>query len=423
MPPRGQELGKRRPFVRRPGIGKFPPWDGMNREGDPASVPANAFRMLINTRTEDSEIRSRGGQRSLNGDEPIDGCVSGVWPPDYEPPDQTFTRLIIGFPVPYCYAPAEDDEPFMMNNLNLNPDWWYWSGDRLLTVTDEGVNIAVLEEFKLVKNAEGKTQFNDDFAQRLVFTYSDGDPGPDNAVGAPVLGNNGKYYCPVMDSDVLSLMEITYGASSWEDTPVDAGDSSTLTDPKRFATKTPDGRIVWYNDDDDGTNAILSIRSAAGTFTDLDFPAGFTPIQDSLSAWCWFNAKLYIAGDDGSGLNICEYDPVTNLLALKNPVSLSIADRCAMAVHRGVLYFSYETTGGAHRIGTYRAGVWTDSVFSSANPDPIVHMCSFQSHLYVTKGPRVFRASNLAVTGTLTEWLVDTTSYPGEPFRYMVAVP
>lgn len=422
MPNRGQQLGKRRPFVRRPGIGKFPPWDGMNREGDPASVPPNAFRMLINTRTEDSEIRCRGGQRALNGDEPIDGCVSGVWPPDYEPPDQTFTRLIIGFPVPYCYAPAESDEPFMMNNLALNPDWWYWSGDRLLTSTDEDTvahSSAVFEEFKLVKNASGFTQFNDDFSGRIVLLYQS---AGNNQAGAPVLGNNGKYYLPAMENDVLTLMEIEYGTSSWVDTAVDTGNSAGADAPFRFATKTPDGRIVWYNNDDDGTNAILSVRSAAGTFTDLDFPAGFTPIQNMLSGWAWFNAKLYIAGDDGSGLNICEYDPVTNALALKNAVNLSIADRCAMAVHRGVLYFSYETTGGAHRIGTLRAGVWTDSVFSSANPDPIVHMCSFQSNLYVTKGTRVFRAENLAVTGTLTEWLSDT-SVPGFGFTYMVAVP
>jgi hypothetical protein len=373
----------------------------MNREGDAAACPANAFRMLINTRTEDSEIHSRGGQTALNPNEPMDGCVTGIWPPEFEPPDQTFTRLLI---TPgYVYAPAETVD---VRDIGTDPNgiFLYWSGERLLaTQLGQGDGQeGWLLEYRLTKES-GLTVLDssDPDYSRISFHYT---TGTTSTVGAPVL-HAGKYYCPVLDNGDMDLMEIEYGTTDWEDTDVNAGGWTSQV-PVRWATKTPDGRVIWFQDDDNGTNATLGVRDSEGAFTVLNFPVGFDPIQygtppdsgnvvnSGLTAWAWFNAKLYIGGDDGTGLGIVAFDPVTSTFSAPHSVNLSIPDICSMAVHKGILYFSYETTGGAHRIGTLRAGTWTDSVYSNANPDPIIHMCSFQGYLYVTKGELLLRDTN-----------------------------
>jgi hypothetical protein len=437
MPPRGQELGKRRPFIRRPGINKFPSWDGMNRDGDPASCPPNAFRRAINVRIDDSEVRCRGGQTALNPDDALEGCIDGIFPPEPGPNDNEQNRLLISefaegdpeVPDSWIYAPddiqEEDEDPLRALVDDKYPDGvrgWYWDGQRLLCfwqfqndVIDAGVT-----EVRLIKES-GYTVVAPPVAGYDYVTFAwEGSPG-----GATRLGAD--YYLARYDSTKTATEQnrlelISFGTSSYDISNEQAEDEGNNTPVRayQFVTQAPDGRVIWLSRNE--SVATLTVRStAAGTYSNVNFPTGFLPLVSDMHSWAWHTAKLYIGGDNGSGaFGICVYDPVLSTITLVRTVASSVADRGALAVHKGILYFAYESSGGPQRMGMLRAGVWTDQVFSVPNPDPINDICSFRDHLYITKGIRLFRIEDPDIDPTL-EQVGETTS--GLAFGYMVAVP
>lgn len=426
MPNRGQQLGKRRPFVRRPGIGKFPSWDGMNREGDPAACPANAFRMLINTRTDDSEIYSRGGQAALNPDDVIDGCIGGIFPPEFEPPDQSFKRLFIDRSASsgnetFLFCPDENEEVTSLSNgFGAGTVGAYWSGQRLLVqryLSGDGGD-GFLDEFR-VDTSSGTTQLGQLVPPAgIELTW----PG---SVGGTVLAG-GEHYQSRYASDEdpaegIRLELLQFGATEFEfvNEAFDANAGVSAPVPALFVTAAPDGRVIWLNKST--SVAELSIRSTAdGTYSQVTFPTGFTPIDDSLHAWAWHAGKLYIGGVLSGAIAIAAYDPVANSISTARTISGTATTHCPMAAHKGVLYFAYGLSGGAERVGMLRKGSWTDSIAAFAAPADIYDLCSFQDHLYMTKDVFLLRCSDPSSDPTF-ETFYDNTG--GDPLGAMVAVP
>lgn len=80
------ERGPKTPrFEFRPGIKGFPSWQGVVRqEGDPSTIPHNAFWDAINVRFFDAYPVSRGGQvKAINSaGSPEPGCIDGIF--DFE---------------------------------------------------------------------------------------------------------------------------------------------------------------------------------------------------------------------------------------------------------------------------------------------------------------------------------------------------
>jgi hypothetical protein len=417
MPNRGQQLGKRRPFTRRPGIGKFLPWDGMNREGDPASVPANAFRMLINTRTDDSEIRCRGGQASLNPDDVIDGCVTGVFPPEFEPPDQAFKRLLIA--EAYLYVPDESDEVTVINSGdNSLVVELYWSGERLLVIrydSNDGGEGSIREN--RIDTSTGTSTIQDVASPAGINLTWDGSPGG-------IVEAGGEYYAARYDSGAdpaegVRLERITFGSSDFEFDDEDTVANADVSGGAFFVTSSIDGRVYWCGKT--ASVAELSIRSVAtGAYSAVSFPTGFESVAISLQSWAWHAAKLYIAGVNGTDLVICAYDPVANTISAARTISGTDQDHCAMAVHKGVLYFAYGLSGGAERLGMLRKGVWQDSILAFPAPADIVDLCSFQDYLYMTKGEFLLRCSDPADDPTFETFFTEPNAHALGP---MVALP
>ncbi len=427
MPNRGQQLGRRRPFVRRPGIGKFPPWDGMNREGDAAACPSNAFRMLINTRTDDSEIYSRGGQAAINPDDAIDGCIGGIFPPEFEPPDQSFKRLIIteladdvtDEPETHRFIPDEDD--VVTSGVELPPGivGLYWSGERFLLqrfLTNDGGS-GILNEYR-TETSSGVTVMEAvpaPFGINLEWSGS---------TGGTVLAG-GEHYHVRYDSDAdpaeaVILARVVFGASDFEfveEETAAAADASAL-----FVTATIDGRVYWIVKTT--SVAELSIRSpSTGTYTQVTFPTGFTPISGDgpgLHSWAWHAGKLYIGGALSGDLAIAAYDPVANTISTARTIASTAVDHCPMAVHKGVLYFAYGLDAGAERVGMLRKGVWTDSVAAFSAPADIFDLCSFQDHLYMTKDNFLLRCSDPSVDPTFETFFTGTSGFD---LGAMVALP
>lgn len=82
---RGPAQGIRSRFDRRPGVGGFPEWMGVKKEGDTASLAPNQFRDLINVRLKGNSIAVRGGQSKLNSVALAGGCISGIFPAEFNP--------------------------------------------------------------------------------------------------------------------------------------------------------------------------------------------------------------------------------------------------------------------------------------------------------------------------------------------------
>jgi hypothetical protein len=433
MPNRGQQLGKRRPFVRRPGIGKFPPWDGMNREGDAAACPANAFRMLINTRTDDSEIWCRGGQSSINPDDVLDGCIGGTFPPEFEPPDEAFSRLLIAERVSgvpdsaetYIYAPdelAEDavDEPILLSpGFHSGVIGLYWSGQRLLALWQYQSDVlgAGINEYVLTRSS-GSTVMSQNDDSGIALDW-------EGNVGGVVRVDQ-DYYASRYDSDAAStdalrLEKIEFISSAFTFTNEQANDitDANAVSPSLFLTAAVDGRVIWLSKST--SVATLSIRSTAtGAYSQVSFPTGFTPIDTGIQAWAWHAAKLYIAGGLSGDLAIAAYDPVLNTITTVRTLSGTNPDHCPMAVHKGVLYFAYGIDAGAERVGMLRKGVWNDSVAAFPAPADIFALCSFRGHLYMTKDDFLLRCSNPSIDPTFEVFYEGSTGFP---LGAMVAVP
>lgn len=93
---KGPAQGIRTRFDRRPGVGGFPEWLGVKKEGDTASLAPNQFRDLINVRLKGSSIQVRGGQSKLIAS-PLAGAagescvaggaggVTGIFPAEFDP--------------------------------------------------------------------------------------------------------------------------------------------------------------------------------------------------------------------------------------------------------------------------------------------------------------------------------------------------
>lgn len=433
MPPRGQELGKRRPFVRRPGIGKFPPWDGMNREGDAAACPPNAFRMLINTRTDDSEIWCRGGQSSINPDDVVDGCIGGTFPPEFEPPDEAFSRLLIAERVSgvpdsgetYIYVPDELDEEDTDEPVALSPGFHngviglYWSGQRLLALWQYQSDSlgAGINEYVLTRSS-GSTVMSQNDVSGIALEWSG------NIGGVVKIGQD--YYASRYDSnaastDALRLEKIEFISSAFDFTNEQANDESDANapSPSMFLTAAVDDRLIWLSKST--SVAELTIRSTAtGNYTQVSFPTGFEPIDTGMQAWAWHAAKLYIGGALSGDLAICAYDPVANTISTVRTITGTNPDHCPMAVHKGVLYFAYGIDAGAERLGMLRKGVWTDSVAAFPAPADIFDLCSFRGHLYMTKDDFLLRCENPSIDPAFETFYEAPT---GTPLGAMVAVP
>jgi hypothetical protein len=398
----------------------------MNREGDAASCPANAFRMLINTRTDDSEIWSRGGQSSINPDDVLDGCIGGVFPPEFEPPDQAFTRLLIaergvGVQDTYLFAPNEDDEVTSLSNGFLGQNvGLYWSGQRLLALryTDSDGTDGYVEEYR-VDVSSGTTQLAEMSPPAGIDLTWEG------TVGGVVLAGNEHYlsrYDSTADpSEDIRLERIAFGSSDFEfveeETAASSGVSAAV--PALFVTAAVDGRVIWLSKST--SVAELSIRSTAdGTYTTVTFPTGFAPIDDSIHAWAWHAGKLYIGGVLSGTIAIAAYDPVANTISTVRTIASTATTHCPMAVHKGVLYFAYGLAAGAERVGMLRKGVWTDSIAAFSAPADIYDLCSFQDHLYMTKAEFLLRCSDPSSDPTFEVFYTSETEFD---LGAMVAVP
>ncbi len=404
----------------------------MNREGDAASCPANAFRMLINTRTDDSEIWCRGGQQSINPDDALDGCIGGTFPPEFEPPDEAFSRLLIAeratYPEDaetYVYAPDElvegdTDEPRVLTVGFVNGvEGLLWSGQRLLAMWqyDSDTSQAGVSEYVLTRE-DGLTVMaeNDVSGISVEWTGTSG--------GVALSGQD--YYAARFDSDAISsealrLEKIVFSSGSFGLSNEQANDetNATSTSPVMFVTAAVDGRLIWLSKST--SVATLSIRSTAtGSYSDVSFPSGFTPIDTGIQAWAWHAAKLYIAGALSGDLAICAYDPVANTISTVRTISGTNPDHCPMTVHKGVLYFAYGIDAGAERLGMLRKGVWTDSVAAFPAPADIFDLCSFRGHLYMTKAGFLLRCENPSIDPTFETFYTAPT---GLNLGAMVAVP
>lgn len=82
MPLRSNQTGNRRPFRARVGL-DFEEWLGIRKEGDPSSNKPNQPRHLVNARLVSGEIECRGGQ-SLITSSALDGCITGIFAPEFQ---------------------------------------------------------------------------------------------------------------------------------------------------------------------------------------------------------------------------------------------------------------------------------------------------------------------------------------------------
>lgn len=399
----------------------------MNREGDPASVPPNAFRMLINVRVDDSEIKCRGGQTSMNPNDTLDGCVTGVFPPEFEPPDAAFNRLFIAEqssgglddPETHLFCPNENEEVTSFSagdGFGAQVDGLYWSGDRLLAIrnpTDDGAH-GVVDEYR-AETSSGVTDL-------IVAEPPAGiDLEWEGSVGGVVIAQ-GTYYVSRSFADVDPAEEkrvekVQFGATDFEFANELAEDFADYT--ASFITAAVDGRVYWFGKN--SATAALRVRSpATGSWSTVSFPSGFFPFE-SFHANAWHAAKLYIAGLNGTDLVICAYDPVANTISAARTISGTSVDHCPMAAHKGVLYFAYGLSGGAERVGMLRKGVWSNSIAAFSAPADIYDLCSFQDHLYMTKGTFLLRCSDPSANPTFETFFEAIVS--GLDLGAMVAVP
>jgi hypothetical protein len=397
----------------------------MNREGDAASCPANAFRMLINTRTDDSEIWSRGGQTAINPDDELDGCVGGVFPPEFEPPDQAFTRLLIAergddASDTHLFCPDEnEDVTTTQNGFGPGTVGLYWSGQRLLAlrfISNDGGD-GFINEHRISTSA-GTTQIEAVQSPAGIELTWEGSPG-----GVVLAG--GEHYAARYDNaadpaEGMSFERIAFGASDFEFENEDFEPNTNIgtANPYLFVTAAVDGRVYWLSKST--PVAELSVRSVAtGVYSEVTFPTGVVPFDDTLHAWAWHAGKLYIAGVNGTDLVICAYDPVANTISTARTIAGTSVDHCPMAVHKGVLYFAYGLSGGAERVGMLRKGAWTNSIAAFSAPADIYDLCSFQDHLYMTKATFLLRCSDPSADPTFETFFTGS----GSDLGAMVAVP
>lgn len=79
---------------RRVGL-DFPEWLGVRKEGDPSSIPPNKFREAINVRLLGGELSCRGGQSKMNATA-LAGCITGIFPPEFQFPTTGHTLFHAG---------------------------------------------------------------------------------------------------------------------------------------------------------------------------------------------------------------------------------------------------------------------------------------------------------------------------------------
>jgi hypothetical protein len=84
VPLRSNQPGNRRPYRARVGL-DFDEWLGVRKEGDPSSNKPNQPRHLVNARLVSGEIVCRGGQEDVLGsDTTLNGCVTGIFAPEFQ---------------------------------------------------------------------------------------------------------------------------------------------------------------------------------------------------------------------------------------------------------------------------------------------------------------------------------------------------
>ena len=385
--------------------------------------------MLINVRIDDSEIRCRGGQTSINPDDALDGCVTGVFPPEHEPPDQSFKRLLIAERVsgnPDTGATYILEPDVSADVAEITPGFadgvtgLYWSGQRLLALLQYQSDSlgAYITEYTVLP-VSGVTTLSPVASPNGIALSWSGNVG-----GVVRYGSDyflGRYDSVAASTDSVRLEYISFGTSDFAFTNEQANDSLDFNapSPSTLVTSAPDDRIIWLSK---ATSvATLTIRATvAGTYSQVSFPTGFEPIDTGIHAWAWHAGKLYIAGDLSGDLVICAYDPVANTISTARTISGANPDHCPMAVHKGILYFAYGIDAGAERVGMLKAGTWTDSIAAFPAPADIYDLCSFQGHLYMTKDDFILRCENPSVDPTFESFY---QGLYGFDLGAMVAVP
>ncbi len=77
---RESDRKEKQPFEFRPVAAQMPHFGGMYRRGDPASIPPHKFRLLVNARVGEGEVKNRPGLAYVAGAEGgEDACITGIF--------------------------------------------------------------------------------------------------------------------------------------------------------------------------------------------------------------------------------------------------------------------------------------------------------------------------------------------------------
>lgn len=348
-----QEQGAKLSRDARTGLGGFPPLKGMNKEGDPGSIPPNQFPQLENIRISAAgTLFNRGGQSKLNNDA-MSGCIKGIFAPEFQfpysaeggvflaPGSSSGELLVYGGPglLSVLSAPSVLRDP-----ADRLIEAYAYSGNILVGTGPQGAPVGTSPQVLSLN------------PQSLTYSVLTTISSPDTEV-----------------TDITSIGTTVYIATSlgtgtgrvlsWNGTSVTAEDTfSGNANGTVLGVHNNEPYVLYGGNTGLGFPAPALKRKTGGVWTSITLPAAVST-KFSANTMLTYGSNLYIDGFAGTGTDEGAYILVwngTTCTVARGPLGGSSWSGTGLAVFNSNLYYGYAGGIDEARIGKYDGVTWTD---------------------------------------------------------------
>lgn len=363
---------------------------GVRQDCDPGALPPWLFRNLINVRFSGGGITERGGQSKINGDDQLEGCVTGIIPGDALPSQFTETLYVLS-------ATGE-----------LN-DWTPTGGLGTPSGAGDWVNL----QGTAGNDSEGAEESITISSNTLVgidLQWATGPAGNDPPVVSTIGAASQACSGGMAKQSGVWYQGLTRTEGGIEKFQVYINPSVALDREYVGAPGGDSTTRVWlavYEETGELLAALepgaLHRKSAAGVWSRVSLPAGCTINRNHLANWAELGGVFYFTGfGPGGGHLLYSYDGT--LIAPLHSWAGSPGTYSPLEIHDGDLYFGINA-GGVIQVGRYD-GTSFSVVATLSGATEIRELVSAFSRLFALRGNTL----ESSVAPESAPWVVDDST-------------